>query len=68
LNPYFERLRNPKDRTTENVELALLWDEAVILAHLERTGHSLEPGARYTTSDAERAQSILPLLLKKDGE
>jgi hypothetical protein len=68
LNPYFEMLRGSReDRTAETIALAIAWDDAVSLAHRERTGSELGPGERYSESDAARATQIISLYPKKEG-
>jgi hypothetical protein len=43
------------------VERLLVFDEAVSMAHRERTGEELQPGDSYTAKDAERAEEIMSL-------
>jgi hypothetical protein len=67
LNPYLELLRNREDRTAENIELAMAWDEAVSMAYTERTGFELGPGERYSADDARRAEEIIRLFPKQES-
>jgi hypothetical protein len=55
-------LQRLADELAEDIAFRLAYDEAVDLAHAERTGKPMKPECLYLPEDEERAPEIMKML------
>jgi hypothetical protein len=57
-----DELRRLADELAADIAYVIAWDEAVNLAHVERTGKTMKPETLYLPEDEARALEIMKTL------